>query len=557
MKIIKLKSLNFDLPPFRKLGSITIPIAERITVLAGHNGIGKSTILGLVANGSGLRDATKQSYLNRAFDANLNEIVHLDFVKEYEAYKNSDAPLPAPSLLYEIDGIQLIKRCSITRRLERREVRVVVRNDPHKPMLSLDNSVQVGPDAKVPLPTLYLGMTRMLPIGESNPTWVKSASDDNLHPTDAEFIQKFIADVIAPGQQNNVSNKFTTQSIKGTKKTAKHPEYAYSTKCISLGQDSLSAIATAVASFQKLKREWTEYPGGLLVIDELDAGFHPHAQEKLVKALSNAARKLNLQILATTHSMCLIEAIHPDGHAVRPGGKHVDGVVYLTDTIKPRVASDYSLEAIRRDMSLTPPAVIPPHKAKTLKIYLEDPEAHFVLKCLLTAKLKRRVNKEAGVKLKPIPLSVGCENLKGFHKHDPYFLTVLIALDADTSIPKPSKNTQNVIKLPGALDSKGQGLSPERTLYTFIQALADVNVTYPTSMAALEAKTLSRNQLQEHLLDCANIVNRESAKKWMNAKLQQIKDWRLYELWLSEHPHQVKTFEDALVAAAIATAKRT
>ena len=151
---------------------------------------------------------------------------------------------------------------------------------------------------------------------------------------------------------------------------------------------------------------------------------------------------------------------------------------------------------------------------------------------------------------------MGCDNLKGFHKHDPYFLTVLIALDADVSIPRLSKNTQNIIKLPGTLDSKGQGLSPERTLYAFIQALADVNVKYPTAMAALEAKTLSRNQLQANLLDGASIGNRESAKKWMNAKLQLIQEWGLYELWLREHPDQVRTFEDALVAAAIATAKR-
>ncbi|MDO8261730.1 MAG: hypothetical protein Q7T21_00740 [Gallionella sp.] len=86
-----MKSLSFELPPFRKLGSISIPFAERITVIAGHNGIGKSTILGLVANGSGIRDASNQSYLNRAFDANLNEIVHLDFAKEYEEYKSSEA----------------------------------------------------------------------------------------------------------------------------------------------------------------------------------------------------------------------------------------------------------------------------------------------------------------------------------------------------------------------------------------------------------------------------------------------------------------------------------
>lgn len=558
MPSIKLKSLTFELPPFRKLGSISIPFAERITVVAGHNGIGKSTILGLIANSSGLRDAINQSYLNRAFNANLNEIVHLDFAKEYEEYKNIGAQLPSPSIEYEIDGVQLIKRCAITRRAARREVRVVPRNDPHKEMLSPDGSVRVGPDAKVPLPTLYLGMTRMLPVGESNPAWVKSSADETIHADDAAFIRSFIAGVIRTGYQSGGSKTITTQSIKGTKKTAKHPDYAHSAKCISLGQDSLSAIATAVASFKKLQREWPDYPGGLLVIDELDAGFHPHAQELLVKALSNAARTLRLQILATTHSVCLIEAIHPDANPLGTGGKHVDAVVYLTDTHKPRVTQDYTLQDIQRDMSLIPPPVIQPEKTKTLKVYLEDPEAHFVLKRLLTPALKRRVKREAGVGLKPIPLSVGCGNLVGFQKHDPYFSTVLIVLDADAPIKGTHKSTRNIIKLPGAVDSNNRGLSPERSLYEFIQALASNTDEYPTSRTALVQKKLSSNHLQTHLLDGdSNIKKRESAKKWMNAKLQHIENWGLYELWLTEHPKQVRAFENALVAAAIATAKLT
>lgn len=550
---IKLKSLRFETPFFRKLGNLTIPFAERITIIAGHNGIGKSTILGLVANGSGIRDASNQSYLNRAFDANLNEIVHLDFAKEYEAYKSSDAQFPSPFIEYDIDGVPLIKRCSITGRTERREVRVVPRNDPHRDMHS---PVKIGKDAKVPLPTLYLGMTRMLPVGESNPLWVTNSMDKTIHEDDADFIQSFINSVIVSRQKSDGTKNITTQSIKGTGKTAKHPDYAHSAKCISLGQDSLSAIATALASFQKLQREWPAYPGGLLVIDELDAGFHPHAQQRLVKVLANAAKKLKLQVLATTHSVNLIAAIHPDSNPVGPEGKHIDTVLYLTDTLKPRVAEGYTLQDIQRDMNLEPPPVAQPIKPKTIKIYLEDPEAHFVLTRLLTRTLKARVKREAGVNLKPIPLSVGYGNLVGFQKHDQYFRTVLIVLDADAPIKGGGKVSPNIIRLPGAVDSNGRGLSPERSLYEFIQVLASVSEEYSESRASLAQKKLSSNYLQTHLLDGdTNIRKRESAKKWMNSKLQFIKDWELYELWLKEHPKQVKKFEDALVAAAIAIAK--
>ena len=38
---------------WRKLSGLEIPIAPRMTVIAGHNGIGKSSILGFIANASG------------------------------------------------------------------------------------------------------------------------------------------------------------------------------------------------------------------------------------------------------------------------------------------------------------------------------------------------------------------------------------------------------------------------------------------------------------------------------------------------------------------------
>ncbi|QBQ98157.1 AAA family ATPase [Paraburkholderia pallida] len=553
MPSIKLKSLRFEQPAFRKLGDIKISFAERMTIIAGHNGIGKSTILGIVSNGSGLNDSDYQSYFRRMFVANLNEIIHLDHEREFNSYKVDQKTLPSPFIDYEIDSAILVKRSAMTERRNEQQVRVVPRNDPYEPVIS-DSGIEIGKDAKVPLPTLYLGMTRMLPVGESDPRSVMNSVEQAFDADDAEFIESFIGSVIGIGLEN-ASGRITTQAIKGTKKTTKHPEYAYHTKCISLGQDSLSAIATALASFKKLKREWKEYPGGLLVIDELDAGFHPHAQQKLVKALCGAARALQLQIVATTHSMCLIEAIHPESRPVGKGGKHVDSVVYITDTSRPRIAEDYSLNDIRRDMSLLPPEVAARSEVPVLKIYLEDPEAQFFLERLLTRALKMRVKREAAVRLKPIPLSVGCENLQRFHKHDAYFKTVLIVLDADASIAGPARSTRNIVKLPGGRDGNGRGLSPERTLHAFIKQLADENNLYPAAREKLKRLKVSSDQLREHLLvGYATLSNRESAKKWMTARLDFIKQWELVEIWLAEYPAYVEAFNDSLLAASIATA---
>ena len=55
----------------------------------------------------------------------------------------------------------------------------------------------------------------------------------------------------------------------------------------------MSSIITAFASFNKLKREQGDnYNGGILLIDEIDAGFHPRAQIKLIKLMKEEAKKI-------------------------------------------------------------------------------------------------------------------------------------------------------------------------------------------------------------------------------------------------------------------------
>ncbi|MDP9514685.1 AAA family ATPase [Pseudomonas protegens] len=559
-----LSSLKIAKPPFRKLKNLDIEFASRITLIAGHNGIGKSTILALVANGSGLTDYDFLTYTGKPFTGLLNEIIHIDYETEFLTHK-ANKTLSNPFLNYSINGASFSKRCGFTKRdvknrdgSVRHEARVVPRNAVDAEHHDQKSGIVIGKASKVPIPTIYLGMTRMIPIGESDPEMVESSPDDSMEASDATFIKNFIDDVISasvsPGKGNAA---IFTQGIKGTSKAAKHPSYSHSPKSISLGQDSLSSIATAFASFRKLEREWPEYPGGLLVIDELDAGFHPHAQQALITAIKTAAKKLRVQVVATTHSLCMIESIHPDNNIIQGNGIRMDSVIYIMDTIAPRAPQNLSYEQIKNDMMLTAPSSPPKPKKidNTLKIYLEDAEADFFLKHLLTQKLKRKINSLTGRTLKAIPISVGCQNLQGLQKFDKHFKTVLIVVDADSSV---TKGLKNVVKLPGGHDKSGNGYSPERTIYEFISELMKDDDNYPVTRQALEDLNVTRNQLHLHLLKGnTNISERESAKKWMRARLKAIQDWDLVGHWLREHADQVDAFEENLTAAAIATARLT
>ena len=338
-KGIKVRSLEFGKPPFRKLGNLKIEFADRLTLIAGHNGIGKSTILGLVANTFGNTSITgPKSYFGERFYANIERIV---FLALDEVAKAQEHPTAAPTVVADVNGITVRKRCAMTHRSEWKRARVVPRT------IDKADDDPVGQDAKIPLPTIYLGIKRLASIGEADESEVdsqKMVMDDD----DSKLMADFVRSVILGSQ---VTTDITHQSIKGSKKKTAQPGYEnHDALAVSMGQDSLGSIATALASFNRLKRELGDgYAGGLLVIDELDVGFHPHAIDRLVQALKSHSKRLDLQIIATTHSPRLIEAVHPEG---KGNTQSPDAVVYLLDTKHPRLAEDQSLAAVLDDMAL-------------------------------------------------------------------------------------------------------------------------------------------------------------------------------------------------------------
>ena len=110
---IKLQSLEFTESPFRKLRSLKVEFAERLTVIAGHNGIGKSTILGLVANTFGLTaSGDVKTYTGDPFYANIERIVYLALAEVEVAQQQ---PSDAPVVSADVFGEAIRKRCAMTK----------------------------------------------------------------------------------------------------------------------------------------------------------------------------------------------------------------------------------------------------------------------------------------------------------------------------------------------------------------------------------------------------------------------------------------------------------
>lgn len=543
---IKVCSLEFGTPPFRKLGNLKVEFADRLTLIAGHNGIGKSTIQGLVANTFGVPKGGPKSYFGEPFYANIERIVYLALEEVVTAQQD---PSAAPTVVADVGGITVRKRCAMTQRTEWKRARVVPRT------IDKADKDPVGQDAKVPLPTIFLGIKRLASIGEADEAEVASRKI-SMHHEDRQLMADFVSSVIIGSQ---VTTDVTHQSIKGSKKKTIQPGYtAHNAFAISMGQDSLASIATALASFNRLQREQGDaYCGGLLVIDELDVGFHPHAIDRLVRALKTHAKRLSLQIIATTHSPRLIEAVHPEG-----GGnqKAPDKVIYLLDTRHPRLADDQSLAAILDDMALRQDDDVPPKAKKpVLGVYFEDPEGAQFCDALIPATKRAALGRKLGVRIKLIPLGVGGSNLIGLPDKDPLFKDRVLIVDADTPITQKAAARGNTIKLPCHKGAHGTDRSPENVMKIFLRAVV-VAPSGPLHDALLRFSvtnpTTDKVSNTFFADDSSTSAQREASKGWWVCHWNQLKRWGVIREWAICHAAEAAAFVKAFEDAATRTASR-
>lgn len=546
-KRIKVRSLEFGSPAFRKLGNLTIEFADRLTLIAGHNGIGKSTIQGLVANTFGVSKGGLKSYFGEPFYANIERIVYLALEEVVIAQEN---PAAAPTVVADVGGITVRKRCAMTQRTEWKRARVVPRT------IDKAEGDPVGQDAKVPLPTIFLGIKRLASIGEADEGEVTSRKIA-MPEEDRQLMADFVRSVIIGTQ---VTTDVTHQSIKGSRKKTVQPGYAaHDALAISMGQDSLGSIATALASFNRLQRELgDDYCGGLLVIDELDVGFHPHAIDRLVKALKSHAKRLDLQIIATTHSPRLIEAVHPQG-----GGnlKAPDKVIYLLDTRHPRLADDQSLEAILDDMALRQDDDVPAKKKKkpVLGVYFEDAEGAQFCDALYPTAKRAALGRRLGVQIKLIPLGVGGSNLIGLPDKDPLFKDRVLIVDADTSIPQKAATRGNTIKLPCHRGARGTDRSPENVMKIFLRAVIDASSgPLQEALRRFSVVNPSTDKVTNTFFadDSSTSAQREASKEWWVAHWNQLKRWGVIREWAICHSDEAAAFVMAFEEAATKTASR-
>ncbi|MBC1457850.1 AAA family ATPase [Listeria newyorkensis] len=430
----KLKDIHIK--KFRGLEDVKMEFGDRITLICGKNGTSKSTILGIVAQifsfttDYSVSDPQKnelnkfKTLLGKPYSSKFSE--HFRFSERFDVAGSMDV------VINLFDGLEKIEKNELQLKLYASQDR-----SKGRPVLRGNN------DRNVTHPVVFLSVGRLIPISQRR----KYTSSEDKYIKNNERVTLGYTNKIL--LQNNTKLTMTTGDVESL---VGHNDN-YDHESISVGEDNVGQIVRALLSFAKLKEEFSNYAGGILLIDEADAGLFPAAQIEFFKLLRKVSKELDLQVIMTSHSPTLIKEIY--NQQDRNSYKNI----YLTNSFGSiEVKEDYTWSDINADIHVTTKPVGEGIKLPTINIYFEDNEAYqFFTAILRTQKLRKIINKSK--------TTLGCKQLLTLKKEKiPEFSTKsIVILDGDEKIGKSNKNFLN---LPS-------DLPPDQLLFEILYNLDD------------------------------------------------------------------------------------
>lgn len=420
---IKLKEII--IPNFRKMKDIErIAVGKKITVVSGLNGVGKSNLLSLVASGSGLN---KLKFTGGNFQPAFTEYFKIESTENFEEYKiyleyedQTDLDTFRKRLSFKDDtaqnrGIRVIPRTTNFGIENRTNV-----NDEKNRVRKKYGS---GGSARVPLPTIFLSLSRLFPLGESLVTTKDISIRNQFFQNEAHTKYKEWYNTVLPGSINEDVTTAQHLSKEATESNSFYvPLESTTAQTQSVGQDNLGHIISALVDFYLLSLQ-ENYNGGILCIDEVDASLHPSAQIKLLDLLKIVADELKLQIFLSTHSLTFLKEII-SLHISKPEDY---GLVYFKDRRYPSPVSYINYRNLKADlfdeMNTSSPKV---------KLYCEDEQTRDVLDLLLRAAKNLNITEYHQLpEFDIVPVFLGCNQLSALPEYDAHFRSVAILLDGD------------------------------------------------------------------------------------------------------------------------------
>lgn len=549
---------------FRLFHNQTILLGKYLTVLSGRNSTGKSTILGMIANSGELKKKDGITYSSRQFraefselfkgshkydrtgadkftitlsDENGNETDYRSFRTAWQT-KNSHRKKPQEP---EGGADQPKSETKIPSR-EKKEDEGRFRVIPFK---KLEDGKKT--EAKFNYPVLYLGLSRLFPIGESQDGSISTKgivfkSDEHKE----WFVNKYTTILSMQSELKEITNYSIAETDKKSGIGVSTDQYDYLTN--SSGQDNLGQILLALLSFKKLKEEkGNQWNGGILLIDEIDATLHPAAQNKLIKLFLQEARENGIQIVVTTHSLSFLRNIC-DRTTYNSHDESVNNNIelyYLTNANRHlEIKRNTPFTEIESDLMVN--SIV--QSSNKIKLYSEDAEARWFLSKIVSDYLPY---------VDVLDITIGCTELINLYKADlQYFGNALLVFDGDVTeaqlnkVPEQTRrNLGNVLMLPG-------GKRPEQVIYDYLLSLGPDHDFWTGSARSLGFTWDYFNEHGPLSDDYRQETEREKYKKWFVAHQQYFDTARLMDYWMRDQPDLMADFRDRFKASHNHVAKR-
>lgn len=443
-----IKSIKIE--QYRKLKKMNIVFDKGVNAISGTNGTCKTSLLHLFSNS--FQAVTKKcTWVN-----DYNSLIVLNAVNsitnpKVESLTRGDKKYndPAYGVTGTLFSVDYYNREPLNFRRH---------NSSIQTRYAVKPKYQVGTHDSLPYcPVVYLGLSRLFPFGEYQDD-EKIKKVNNKLP---EIYKKEIADLYK--SFTNYSIEYANSQKMGDVKV--RTEFSselegIDSNTISAGEDNLTIILTALVSLKYYYESINTNNDveSVLLIDELDATLHPAFQIKLLRLFEEYSEQYKIQIVFTTHSMSLIEAML----------EYKCNVIYLLDNITDVAIMDTpDIYKIKMHLhSLTQDDI---YLDKVIPVFTEDDEARTLLKMIFEYFNEIHNDNFRGVKtfFHYVEANIGAEVLTSIFKDSKLTRTTMRSiciLDGDHN----SDLSNCIIALPG-------GDCPEKLLLNYAQQLLDNN----------------------------------------------------------------------------------
>lgn len=497
---------SIEIRKFRGFEDVRFGLADNLTAIAGQNGTQKSTLLGIITQPFTINDKEhpmlgENPLCGGSFKSQFQDKFRLspvfDNAKEHEWTLNFHEDRES----YTVE--------SINRDKQKGSIRFWKKGDK-----------EAG-SGYVQLPTIFLSLKRVLPIGEERA--IKASDDTKLSQEEQKIFEKEYKKILLLHDESIKSVDYLESS---NKQTAGVSTASYDWNSNSSGQDNVSKLILAVLSFKRLKEKYPDdYEGGILAVDEIDATLYPASQIYLLKFLQKYSSKLKLQVVFTTHSLTILEYIQ--SILENKNRESQARIVFLKkQNQRVTIAENPAYERIRNNLKVE----LSGDNRKKIPVFLEDREAKDFARSLLGNSFS----------IELIPIKLSCSNLIDLGRRGvPSFTfpNAIVVLDGDSKKDLKKKRLTNFLCLPTEK-------SPERVIATVLDQLDDEDPFWEKHKDGYSKQFCFKEHKFEDIMD-----DRDVAKAWYDEQIRAGVWGRggatVFNLVKANHPEESQEFKES------------